>query len=360
MHPMAFPVPALVGIADTNTLATRACNAASRAAAEELFTGLAATGRSNTFVSAHVPAELEIHLPEVAAHYPGLALADAEQILWGQVMPGVPVVDLAVGDYLHPRIRPLLRADPELPRQIRGDPDDAGTAALAEFLAPAVIISADSVFTRFGMANTVATTWLPCAHRLLEAAGFEATLTETAHLLEFVGRVSAGLLSGAVSAARRYPVPAAALVIGTAYLAWRSGYFSRERRRAIGQELRQAARDGMEKIDGAFSAYDQAKGALLVSEPYGPPTVEQFAARHLARASRPLMRAELTAGLIGEGYQVTQADVQEAVGRHPAFSGSARSWISIGRSARAPLGIPAIPAPRARTRQGPRERASFR
>jgi hypothetical protein len=64
------------------------------------------------------------------------------------------------------------------------------------------------------------------------------------------------------------------------------------------------------------------------------------------------MLAELT----GEGYQVTRAEVQEAVGRHPAFSGSARSRISIGKSARAPLGIPVIPAPQASTRQGPRER----
>jgi hypothetical protein len=97
----------------------------------------------------------------VAAHYPSLAIADAERVLCGQVMPRVPVVDLAVGDYLHPRVRPLVRAYPELPRRMRGDPDDVGTAALAEFLAPAVIISADSVFTRFGLANTVATTWLP-------------------------------------------------------------------------------------------------------------------------------------------------------------------------------------------------------
>lgn len=103
MHPMAFPAPALVGIADTNALAARACNAASRSLAEELFMGLVATGRSNTFVSAHVPGELDDHLVEVAAHYPGLLLADAERVLWRQVMPGVPVIDLAVGDYLHPR-----------------------------------------------------------------------------------------------------------------------------------------------------------------------------------------------------------------------------------------------------------------
>jgi hypothetical protein len=105
--------------------------------------------------------------------------------------------------------------------------------------------------------------------------------------MEFAGRVSAGLLSGAVRAAQRYPLPAAALLIGTAYLAWRSGYFSREHRRAVGQHLRQVTREGLEKIDGAFSAYDQAKGAFLVIELYGPPTVEQLAARHLARAGRP-------------------------------------------------------------------------
>jgi hypothetical protein len=81
--------------------------------------------------------------------------------------------------------------------------------------------------------------------------------------------------------------PGSALVIGTAYLAWRSGYFSRESRRAIGHELGQAARDGLAKIDGAFSAYDQAKGDLLVIESYGPPTVDQLSARHLARVGRP-------------------------------------------------------------------------
>ena len=333
MHPMAFPAPALVGIADTNALAARACNAASRSLAEELFTGLAATGRSNTFVSAHVPGELDDHLAEVAAHYPGLLLADAERVLWRQVMPGVPVIDLAVGDYLHPRVRALMGTDLALPRCMRGDPDDIGTAALAEFLAPAVIISADSVFTRFGLANTVATTWLPAAHMLLEAAGFEATLTETAHLLEFAVRVGAGVLSGAASVARRYPLPAAGLLIGAAYIAWRSGCFSGERRRAVGFQLRQAASESLDRIDSAFSAYGQARGALLVVEPYGAPTVEQLAARYLARIGRPLMLLELTAALTSEGYPVTSAELEKATSRHPAFWGSASSWTGIGRRA---------------------------
>jgi hypothetical protein len=209
---MALPVPALVGITDTNALASRACNAARNSLAENLFTGLAVTGRSNTYISAHVPGELVRHLADVAEGHPGLDLREAERVLWNDVMPLVPVVDLAVGDYLHPRIQAVRRADPALPVRLRGDPDDLGTAALAEFLAPAAIISADSIFTRFGLANSVADTWLPLAHRLLQAADYEATLTEAAYALEVAVRLIAVPVSAVAAAARRRPL--AALGIG--------------------------------------------------------------------------------------------------------------------------------------------------
>jgi hypothetical protein len=107
---MAFPTPALVGVTDTNALAARACNAARRGLVEDLFVGLAGTGRSNTYVSAHVPGELDDHLVDVAAKHKDLTLAQAEGTLWGQIMPRVPVIDLAVGDYLHPRAQPLIGA----------------------------------------------------------------------------------------------------------------------------------------------------------------------------------------------------------------------------------------------------------
>jgi hypothetical protein len=76
---MALPVPALVGITDTNALASRACNAARNSVAENLFTGLAVTGRSNTYISAHVPGELVRHLADVAEGHPGLDLREAER-----------------------------------------------------------------------------------------------------------------------------------------------------------------------------------------------------------------------------------------------------------------------------------------
>jgi hypothetical protein len=106
-------------------------------------------------------------------------------------------------------------------------------------------------------------------------------LSETAHLLEFAVRVDAGILSGAASVARRYPLPAAGLLIGAAYIAWRSGCFSGECRNAVGYQLRQAAREGLGPDRRRLQRLRQARGALLVVEPYGVPTVEQLAARYL-------------------------------------------------------------------------------
>ncbi len=118
-----------------------------------------------------------------------------------------------------PRVRPLLRVDPDLPRRLRGDPDDAGTAALAEFIAPAVIISADSVFTRFGVASTVATTWLPAAYTLLRMAGFEASLADAAVMLELGTRLLVTAAGAAVRAARNYPLPALGIVAAAGFAA---------------------------------------------------------------------------------------------------------------------------------------------
>jgi hypothetical protein len=330
MRPMAWPTPALVGITDTNALASRACNAARNSAAESLFAGLARTGRSNTYVS-----ELVLRLPEVARKYPGLDLRDVERVLWADVMPSVPVIDLAVGDYLHPRIRGLMRIDREMPRRLRGDPDDIGTAALAEFIAPSVIISADSVFTRFGLANTVADTWLPMAYGLLRAAGFEATLTETAYFLELAGRLVAIPIRAAVSTARRSPF--AALGIGAAiiFLAWHADYLTRDRLRAVGREVGKVAAEGLEAFATAYDGYEQGREALRVVEPYGSPTLEEIAARYLARVRHPVSVRDLAVALERRGHSVGVAELKSATDRHPAFwtRGKSPRVIGVGRIA---------------------------
>jgi len=108
--PMLPPWPQLVVIADTNTLAARACNTVRLGGPESLFRGLAMTGRSRTFVGAHVPLELERRLPVIAASS-GVDVAAAQAVLRSEVMSGVLAVRLDIRDCLDPRIRPILRDD---------------------------------------------------------------------------------------------------------------------------------------------------------------------------------------------------------------------------------------------------------
>lgn len=71
-------------------------------------------------------------------------------------------------------------------------------------------------------------------------------------------------------------------------------------------------------------------------EPYGTPTTEELAARHLARVRRPLALDDLAAALEAGGYTVTSAELRDATDRHPAFRarGSKPALIGIGRIAR--------------------------
>jgi hypothetical protein len=133
------------------------------------------TGRANPYVGAHVPDELLEHLPRVAAN----TRADrslAEAILWNQVMPQVPVVDLAVRDVLSHRSRQIMSSD--------GDVDDVETMALAELLAPAVILSDGVFFAKFGHAGA-AISAIEHATAILRAAGTEATYADGLNALGF-------------------------------------------------------------------------------------------------------------------------------------------------------------------------------
>ena len=67
LQPMLLPTPALIAVVDTNVLASRACHAVRYGlAGDAVLSGLATTGRSNTFMGAHVPGELVRRLSEVA------------------------------------------------------------------------------------------------------------------------------------------------------------------------------------------------------------------------------------------------------------------------------------------------------
>jgi hypothetical protein len=182
----------------------------------------------------------------------------------------------------------------------------------------------------------VADTWLPLARRLLQAAGYEATLTEAAYALELAARLVSVPISAAVGAARRHPLAALGIGAVIVLVAHQSGYLERDRLRAAGQEIRGAAARGIEAFGSATDSYGRARQALRVIEPYGTPTTVELAARHLARVRRPLALDDLAAALEVKGYTVTSAEVRDATDRHPAFwtRASQPTLIGIGRIAR--------------------------
>lgn len=171
------PRAALVAVTDACTIASSACHVA-RSGTASILVSLAATGRSNVFIGEDVEAELPEALAKVAKDT-GVALADAEQAL-GRIVTRIWVVPLRVGDYLNPRIAALRQCDPELPRVMRGDPDDLGTAAVAQFLAPAVLISKDSVFNRFGHGLASSPSTFSSRPRPCRTRSGNATRTKTA------------------------------------------------------------------------------------------------------------------------------------------------------------------------------------
>jgi hypothetical protein len=339
LRPFGAPWPVLVAVSDTNTLATQACNAVRAGLHSELFNGLARTGRSNTFAAAHVPDELALRLVDVAASM-RVGLAEAERRLWDKIMPVVPVVDLAMGDYLHPRLKPLLNTDLNLPRRLRGDPDDLGTAALAEFLAPAIIISADSVFTRLGLSNTTALTCVAIARRFLRAAGVEATIGDAAFFAEMAVRLLGAGIVAVVRAAGRRPVTAVLLLAALAYLAGRYGYFNLDRWRDGGRRLSAAVQSHVDRfsdhIGDLLGTAAADRQALFVIEPYGPAMVEQTAARFLARCGRPLTPGELRDALPLAAPRLPAAKLRRAMMGHPAFRRLPGDRYTIGRIAQWP------------------------
>ena len=183
------------------------------------------------------------------------------------------------------------------------------------------------------------------AHRLLQAAGYEATLTEAAYALELAARLIAVPVSTVTGAARRHPLAALGTGAAIALVAYQAGYLRRDRLRAAGQEIHKMASTGIEGFGPATGAYDKARQALRVIEPYGTPTVEELAARHLARVRRPLPLDDLAAALEAAGHTVSSAELRDATSRHPAFPArtSQPALIGIGRIAR--LGTAAIVSP---------------
>lgn len=326
---------ALVAVTDACAIASSACHVA-RSGTASVLVSLAGTGRSNVFIGEEVEAEFPEALQKVASDM-GVPLADAERVLC-EFMTRIRVVPLRMGDYLNPAIAGIRRCDPDLPRTARGDPDDLGTAAIASFLAPAVIISKDSVFNRFGLALP-ADRWTEEAARLLFAAGYDAALEDAAKAAEVGARLLFGMIGAGKDAAVRNPRAAITIVVIAGLAAWyshRRGWISGNHLRAVGKRMASAARPLAERATAANVRRNQARDALTVVEGRGGPSLEERCARHLARRATPMTAEELSAGLAVSGADITADAIRSVLTSHPAFTQNAQGGFTLGKMASLP------------------------
>ncbi|MEV7122250.1 hypothetical protein [Kitasatospora griseola] len=335
MPASTWAAPAVVTVVDACALAQVACGAVRDEEPVDLISALGVTGRANPFGAAHIVGELRQHLPRIAAAT-GVPLGRAEEMLWIRMVPGVPIVDLAIGDHLSPASRLLLRDDPSLPAHARGDADDAPTGALADFLAPAIILTQDSVFTRFGLA-VPASQWVGAAHGLLRAAGFEANLHTSAFVAEVAARLAWQAAAWAGRTVARHPILASAVVALAVMVCRHQGYLDPARWRAGGVSLVEVAAPLLERFAAASEDHALTKGRLVVVEASGAATTEQLAARHLARTRTALTPAQLREALAVDGPRIPATRLKAAMTEHPGFVRLPGDRFRLGR--------PALPDP---------------
>ena len=242
---------------------------------------------------------------------------------------------LRVGDYLNPRIAALRRCDPELPRAMRGDSDDLGTAAVAQFPAPAVIIRKDSVFNRFGLALP-ADRWTEEAARLLAAAGCGASLADAAAGAEIAARLLFGGITAVKNAAVRNPKTAITAMLVAGLAGWychRRGWITGAHLRAAVQQAASAARPFAQRVAAADARCNEARAALTVVEGLNRLLWKNDAPGTLARLKKAMTPAELAAMLSLSGPAVTAAEVGDVLAAHPAFTRGGEGDFFISRPA---------------------------
>ncbi|MET9039657.1 PIN domain-containing protein [Streptomyces mirabilis] len=315
LYPMMHPEPVLVPVVDTNALLVMGCDMVVNGKQEDLLSGLAGTGRATPYIAAHVPAEIDRHLPRLARRYQ-VPESEVRRLLDEVVLPSARLVELEIRDHLAPGAKQIMHVDRDLPKQWWGDPDDVPTMALAEFLAPAVIITQDSVFARFGFATTE---WIRIAKDLLRMAGFEADFVDAAVVTEFALRLAATFASELIAAVRRHPVLATAIVAAAVWICQRLGYLRSETWARYAARVWELAQPLVKKAGTAALEQTRIRNALIVVEPPSGPVLEQIAARYLARCSDSLTPAELRDALAVHGHKIPATHLKRAMNTHCGF-----------------------------------------
>jgi hypothetical protein len=242
---------------------------------------------------------------------------------------------MTVSDHLRPEIAAVRRihGDPRVPSKSRldGDPDDLPTAALAALLSPSLIVSADGVFARLGLAAVG--DWIPIALEVLHVAGYEASFADAVLLIDGLGRlvvaagrqawqvvtthprmsIAAGALLAALSATGRLPGPPNL------------------------KDLQRLGRSGVpliEQLAAAADRHQRSRSELLLVEdpPWRKPDVTELCARHLARCQQPQTATEgreaINSGLM-VSRPVTTAACRQEMDAHPASlrGPGSRYWV---------------------------------
>lgn len=305
-------------VADANALAS-ACVAAARGKRVNILT-IIASRRGCVVVAGHVPGEILPAIGEIARDQ---ELADrAAQVWYDQLAPCVRVVDLPIGEMLRPEIAVVRHGV----GAVKADVDDLPSAALAAFLAPTVIWSADRIFTDTGLAARAHDT----ADALATLMAAESATATTA-MMTFVGSRLIGAAGLAVTrTAARNPRVALAAVMGGAALAAIGGANRRALALARGEGLLRGVGGLAKLLMLAFcdlQTYREHATADL--RPYDAPTWRartacETAARILALSITPLTVAEIMDKINyndAPGWPQTVSGLNDLLEAHPAFTG---------------------------------------
>lgn len=334
VNPLLAPWPMPVVVVDTNVLLRSACYMAVQGSSS-LLGQLALTGRAPLFIAPHVPSEFEERLPKVARQQ-RVSQDAARQALTDQLLPHLRVVEMTVSDHLRPEIAGVRRihADPRIPlhRRLDGDPDDLPTAALAALLSPSVIVSADGVFSRLGLAAVG--DWIPIALQVLQVAGFEASFADAVLLVDVLGRLVAAAGREAWQFFTSHPRVAFA---GVALLGGLkvTGRLPQRPNRADLQRLGRSGMPLVEQLVAAAGRHERSRsGLLLVEDPsWREPDLTELCVRHLARCRQPQTATEVRDGVnagTGMSRRVTAVACRQAMDDHPAFVRGPGGRFSVG------------------------------
>lgn len=288
---------------------------------------LVRAGHGPLYVASHVPQEVDSCLPAVAASgHPPVPLPDA-RTAWYRIRSRLRVIELPIGEYLRPEIGGIRRrwragVDHDS-AQLDGDPSDLGTAALAAFLGPSVILSGDRVFSRHGLSSTL--DWHRAGAHLMVAARIEGAWDAGFRITLGAGRATA---AGTTVLLRQLRVrPWVALVVaGVILFVWR-WLPERQRltvRRAVSQVGR-VARELAERAGASLETLRTAVDQLVVvaDPPWRQPTDVERCARALAPGGCARTPAELRdeiCGELGDPKWASAAHIDRELAAHPAFS----------------------------------------